>query len=168
MLNCQREDITLRPDIVWLLNHLQIDYNRLVHYPEEFDPSDCPDLQVILVDHNVPDDRLSSLVIEIVDHREDAEVVDCPRVIEMVGSCSTLVAERITADKDYVITGEIATLLLSAILADTNNLTIRSTDKDQAMVSRLKDCIDVSTDDLYNKVITYTHIITLIPTVCFQ
>ena len=136
------------------MQHLGIDHTQFVHYPEQFDPAGFTDLKVTLVDHNVPDEKLRSHVKEILDHHEDAEAIQCTRVIESVGSCCTLVAERLTDDQDYEMTREVAWLLLAAILADTGNLLVeeRTTDKDKSMASRLKHLVDISMDELYNKV----------------
>ena len=168
LLNCHREDISLRQDVVWLMEHLNIDCTQFMHYPEEFDPSDYKDLQVTLVDHNVPDEKLRPYVIEIIDQHVDAEAIDCPRVMEFVGSCSTLVAERLINNKDYEMPNEIATLLLSAILTDTSNLNIErvTTDKDQSVAMCLKDLVDITTDEIYNKVCSTVGIGTCRSTAC--
>ena len=136
------------------MQYLGVDYAHFKHYPEEFNPSDFKDLQVTLVDHNVPDEKLRSHVIEIIDHHEDAEAIQCPRVMEYVGSCATLVAERLLNNKDYEMTKEKATMLLSAILADTSNLDAkrRTTDKDRSIALCLKDLVDIDTNEIYSKV----------------
>ena len=156
LLNCHREDLPLRQDIVWLMEYLSIDYNNLKYYPEEFDPNRFQDLQVSLVDHNLPDEKLHSHVVEIIDHHDDADAVKCPRTIEKVGSCATLIAERVLQDDSYEVTEEIAILLLAPILADTANLVDdcqRTTDKDRSMVSQLMKFIDrISRTELYNQV----------------
>ena len=137
------------------MQHIGIDHTHFIHYPEDFDPSNFHKLEVILVDHNVPDEKLLPFVKEIIDHHEDAETVQCTRVIETVGSCSTLVAERLLGDAEYEMAKEIATLLFAAILADTANLQNegRTTDKDKSVASQLKDLVEMSADELYNKVI---------------
>ena len=154
LLNCHREDLPLRQDIIWLMQHIGIDHTQFVHYPEEFNPSEAKNLKVTLVDHNVPDEMLRPHTVEIIDHHEDAQTIQCPRVIEGVGSCATLVAERLLDDEEYEMTKDIATLLLSAILADTANLVAegRTTDKDRFVASRLEGLVTVTPDELYNKV----------------
>jgi inorganic pyrophosphatase/exopolyphosphatase len=96
---------------------------------------------MVLVDHNIlaPDQQfLTPYVENVIDHHFD-EKVEFPalnsKTIEIVGSCSTLVAEKISnisPDKAY--------LLLMAILMDTSNLTnpLVTTKKDVCMANRLK------------------------------
>ena len=154
LVHCHREDLPLRQDIVWLFKHLNIDLTQLIHFPEEVEISKLPDPQVTLVDHNVPDETLCPHVTEIIDHHDDAQTIRCPRTIEPVGSCATLVGKRLLTDKEYEIPEEVATLLLAAILADTANLLGegRVTEKDKYIASLLVHHVSITTDELYNQV----------------
>ena len=75
--------------------------------------------------------------------------------IELVGSCSTLVAEKLlTTD---VLDRQITGLLLGTILLDTVNLdprAARMTDKDKEVVQQLQDKYPVALDELYRSVST--------------
>lgn len=156
LVQCHREDLPLRQDIVWLFKHLNIDLTQLIHFPEEVEISKLPHPQVTLVDHNVPDETLRPHVTEIIDHHDDAQTIRCPRTIEPVGSCATLVGERLLTDKEYEIPEEVATLLLAAILADTANLLGegRVTEKDKYIASLLVHHVSITTDELYNQIST--------------
>lgn len=156
LLNCHREDLSLRQDIIWLLQHLDIDPTHLLFLPEVDIPL-LPNPTVTLVDHNVPDEMLRPYVNEIIDHHDDAQTIDCSRVIEAVGSCSTLVGERLINSEEYSIPKEIATLLLAAILIDTCNLKVeeRFTDKDRDIAAKLEPLVAMTPDQLFFKVLVY-------------
>ncbi|XP_011404648.2 PREDICTED: protein prune homolog [Amphimedon queenslandica] len=155
LLNCLREDLSLRQDIVWLLNHLKIDSSYFLFLPE-VSLSDLPHPRVTLVDHNVPDESIRPYVDEIIDHHDDALTFECYRVIEPVGSCSTLVAEKLLSSEDYEMPNDVATFLLSAILIDTGNLKIetRVTEKDVEIAGKLGSFVSLSSDQLYYNVLT--------------
>lgn len=72
------------------------------------------------------------------------------KAIEPVGSCSTLVAEKLLSLD--VLDSQISSLLIGTILLDTINLDPRAgrtTDKDKEIVKRLQDRYPVATDELY-------------------
>ena len=72
------------------------------------------------------------------------------KTVELVGSCSTLVAEKCLALD--VLDGHMCSLLLGTILLDTVNLDPRAgrtTGKDKDMVIRLNDRCSVAPDELY-------------------
>jgi len=80
--------------------------------------------KVILVDHNEtaqsPDGAEEAEIIEIIDHHKIGCTFDQPINFQTkpLGSTSTLVAQRMLADK-FKITRPLAGILLSAILSDT-------------------------------------------------
>lgn len=153
LLNCLREDLSLRQDIVWLINYLQIDSSQLL-FLSEINLSQLPDPHVTLVDHNVPDEVLRPFVDDIIDHHDDAQTIECVRVIEPVGSCSTLVAEKLFSSQDYNIPSDVAMFLLAAILIDTGNLKLpgRVTHKDAEMANKLAYLVAMTTGQLYYNV----------------
>jgi len=86
--------------------------------------------QSALVDHNVLDTRHASptaRVVAVTDHHEDegqykdTSTTD-PKIVEPVGSCSSLVTRLYQSSSNLSIPLEISTLLLSAILIDTRGL----------------------------------------------
>ncbi|CAF0745960.1 unnamed protein product [Didymodactylos carnosus] len=70
--------------------------------------------------------------------------------IEKVGSCCTLIAEKLLSDKQFQFTEEIANLLRGPILFDTINFSTaagKTTEKDCNIFSKLKSIMATSTDD---------------------
>ena len=100
-----------------------------------------PRLRLILVDHNEPGQAISSFeeaeLIEILDHHRLGTAtthVPIRFTIDVVGSTSTLVSERIE-ESGYSAPPQIAGLLLAGLLADTLLLSSPTTterDKDSA------------------------------------
>jgi len=151
-MNIPREDFTLRTETNWLFKEVGIDTHNLLFFPEiqkDFDllkENKCVDL--ILVDHNrlsVPQEKYESLVTEIIDHHKDEEKSPkAKRTIEMVGSCSTLITERILSQSSFL-TSLDAKILLSPILLDTVNMDPihkKATQKDIEIASKLNKIIE--------------------------
>ena len=102
----------------------------------------------IVVDHNNP---LPSIhpVLEVVDHHEILSNVSrellarTPHTVEPVGSCATLVAERILSDSHFCETQigrKILHMLLLTIVLDTQNFSSaigKTTAKDRAIVASI-------------------------------
>ncbi|KAJ9458693.1 Exopolyphosphatase [Diplonema papillatum] len=137
VLNVAREDLSLRCEVVWILQKLGIAADRITFLA---DVDAAAVARVVLVDHNKLAPCLASLegkVYEILDHHADselyAETVGARRVIRTVGSVCTLVALRIlgadpAADDPAIpevppvnLSPELAMLLLGTILVDTLN-----------------------------------------------
>ena len=165
LLLCTHEDLALRTDATWLLSALGIDHSKLVCADEitsEWLSSMVGQLSVTLVDHSRPTGLLanfSSAVGEVIDHHkvdEEEEVggVKCERRVEAVGSCSTLVAEKLLEEKQYAVEGTVATLLLAAILIDTVDLREsegRVTEKDTAIAQKLIPLATIARDELFQR-----------------
>jgi len=109
-----------------------VNLDNILFLPEvqkEFDDlHQAKQLGLIIVDHNrlaVSQEKYEESICEIVDHHKDEK--RCPnaksenRVIEMVGSCATLVAEKMLRD-GALVNKAIARLLLAPIILDTVNL----------------------------------------------
>ena len=152
-MNCLKEDFPLRKDIETLLTDLNVNPDDLLFLPD-VDIHSLPDPSIILVDHNVPQMQYANLVKEIIDHHQDSEAVSCTRTIELVGSCSTLVARKLLNDSEYSIQRDVATLLLAAILVDTGDLKVedRVTFWDTNMSTELRPLTLIPSYDLYYKV----------------
>ena len=165
LLQCPRKDLSLRTDAAWLLETLGIDPSQLV-WAEDLTLerlSSVEQLSVTLVDHSYPTGVLGgfrSAVMEVIDHHRKEEGEEevgggqCERRVEYVGSCSTLVAEKLLDDTSYVLEGVAATLLLAAILIDTLNLDEsegRVTEKDRAIAQKLIPLTTVPRDELYQQ-----------------
>ncbi|KAJ1817331.1 Exopolyphosphatase [Coemansia sp. RSA 2599] len=102
------------------------------------------ELEIWLADHNAPASRqryLEPYVKGIVDHHVDEGrcLGAGTRVIDMVGSCASLVGAIIRDKEEYVDPG-LAKMILAPILLDTADLSVearKATDRDRACVSWL-------------------------------
>ena len=162
LLQCTKENFHLRGDAVMLFEQFKLDTSKLlfINDVELSTLADSGELSVVLVDTNtLPPDlkQLAPHVKKIIDHHKDVGVgyhADCERLIEPVGSCSSLIAELLLAED--IVNEVIAELLLAAILLDTFNLSPtanRATDKDRDMAQRLTPMSTVSNDELYRSVL---------------
>jgi len=115
----------------------------------------------ILVDHNDPLPNIFP-VVEIIDHHEivseSARLVlaKVPNQIEPVGSCATLVAERILLDAQFCeseIGHQILHLLVLTIILDTQNFSVslgKTTLKDRLVVELISKHLKVDSATLTN------------------
>ncbi|KAI8323604.1 DHH phosphoesterase [Martensiomyces pterosporus] len=170
IININRADLALRPECDLLLREtLVAEGSRGVEdltFIDDFDlhavlqqfsgasTSDgyvVPELEVWLTDHNAPASRqafLEPYVKGIVDHHVDEGKCEGAewRQVEMVGSCTTLVARKIKELGDPV-DKSLARMLLAPVLIDTSNLNPaakRATSKDVAVVEWLDPLVDWS------------------------
>ena len=157
LLQCSREDLALRTDAVWLFSQLQLTSGDLLFLEEALPVlRGVRRVSVTLVDHATPSGPLAELpnlqISSVIDHHLPApspSVQDC--VVEPVGSCATLVAERLLRNQEYSMGPPVATLLLGAILLDTVGLEEKAgrvTDKDRLMAQRLGSLVKVSPSEL--------------------
>jgi len=162
LLQCTKENFKLRGDAVMLFEQFKLDTSKLLFISdvELRSIASSGKLSVILVDTNALTFDLTQLaphVKKIVDHHKDVGIsyhAECERLIEPVGSCSTLVAELLLAEG--IVDEVIAELLLAAILVDTFNLSPtanRATDKDREVAQRLTSMVTISNDELYRSVL---------------
>ncbi|KAI7865161.1 hypothetical protein BDF14DRAFT_1883708 [Spinellus fusiger] len=125
-------DIALRPEVEFVLGSASIDVKKLVcsdHIDLESLSSHYNKVQVVLVDHNhltAPFDATwTSRVVGVLDHHVDeGQYQDIPlRVVEMVGSCTSLVIRHFTTFmKQPEYAAKLAKLALSPLLVDTIGL----------------------------------------------
>ena len=97
------------------------------------------------------------LHIFLADHHKDQwpAYLKVRKNIEPVGSCCTLVTEKLLALD--LLDGQMVSLLLGSILLDTINLDPRAgraTDKDRNIVKQLQDKFPLALDELYRSVST--------------
>lgn len=129
LINIPREDFPLRTESQWIFDQLGLKTDNLLFYPEvtAFIESKVQKskLNFILVDHNklsTSQSFIANLIEEIVDHHTN-EGLKVPKVIEMVGSCTSLVAEKIAQNAPELFDNVVVSkLLLGTILLDTVNL----------------------------------------------
>ncbi|XP_078496013.1 exopolyphosphatase PRUNE1-like [Ciona intestinalis] len=138
VMNLERNLFRLRTEVNYIFKELSVEPEHIVFLYNLnlslFKKLSKDDLTITLLDHHFiqtsnPLIELKSYVTEIIDHRPITH--DIPSTIEtniyQVGSCSTLITERILhhLTRDQLIP-EIITLTLGAILVDTDNLTAGS------------------------------------------
>lgn len=161
LLQCSREDFVLRTDVVWLFGELNINPSVLLFCEDVVRAlKGMSEVKVTLVDHALLSSPLRELanmqVIEVIDHHTVADVIfgeECHVIIEPVGSCATLVAEKLLEVEDYAMPSAIATLLLGAILLDTVGLVKekgRTTEKDEAFARQLAPFSSLPQAQLYS------------------
>nr|XP_040020376.1 exopolyphosphatase PRUNE1 isoform X2 [Gasterosteus aculeatus aculeatus] len=129
MLNIRQSELPLRSDSVYLLRQVALDPELLL-FRDQLDLRDLHRggrLRLTLVDHNVlprSDSDLEGAVVEVIDHhlQERASSPSCPVTVEVVGSCATLVTERILQKAPEVLDQQVAQLLYAAVVLDCVNM----------------------------------------------
>ncbi|XP_063173206.1 exopolyphosphatase PRUNE1 isoform X2 [Candoia aspera] len=148
VINIPRLDFPLRTESTFLLQQQQIPGNALV-FRDEIDLAGLHRaglLSLTLVDHHVLPSRdaaLESAVVEVVDHRplERERAPPCRVKAELVGSCATLVTERILLGPVHTLDSQVAALLYGTILLDCVNMAAEAgkvTPKDSHYISLLE------------------------------
>jgi exopolyphosphatase len=146
VINIPRADLGLRPEALWLLRESGVDERSLVFLDEiDLDAIHAAGrLRLVLVDHNrlsAAQEAWAPAVEEILDHHaEEGRYPAAGRVIEAVGSCATLVAERLLLLAPQLADAGVAALLLGTILLDTVNLDPaagKGTPRDERAAARL-------------------------------
>ncbi|XP_070178315.1 uncharacterized protein [Littorina saxatilis] len=158
LLNIPRSDFPLRTEVTHFLGKFGITPNHLIFLDDLNLASvkDGTDLKVTLVDHHVLSAALSELaleenVVQILDHRpRDGDLPNkCDSTLELVGSCSTLVAEALLADETFTMDQVTATLLYGTIVTDTINFSPtagKMTPKDLDLAQQLEEVIGTDAD----------------------
>ncbi|NXJ85593.1 PRUN1 Exopolyphosphatase, partial [Trogon melanurus] len=148
VLNIPRADFALRTETTFLLREQGIPAASLI-FRDEIDLGGLHRaglLSLTLVDHHIlpsADAALEEAVVEVLDHRplERDRGPGCPVTAAPVGSCATLVTERIAQGPPGVLDRLTATLLHGTILLDCVNLSPAAgkvTPRDVACVSLLE------------------------------
>ncbi|XP_075994984.1 exopolyphosphatase PRUNE1 [Genypterus blacodes] len=125
VLNICGSDLALRPDNLFLLRQTGLSPDVLL-FRDQLDLrrlQRAGRLRLTLVDHNVlpsADSDLEEAVVEVIDHHrmEREPSVSCPVTMEMVGSCTTLVTERIVQKAPELLDQQLAQLLYGTMLLD--------------------------------------------------
>ncbi|XP_032938823.1 exopolyphosphatase PRUNE1 isoform X2 [Catharus ustulatus] len=149
VLNIPRADFALRSETTFLLRDRGIAAAALV-FRDEIDLAGLHRaglLSLTLVDHHVlpgADAALEEAVVEVLDHRplERHRGPPCQVTVEPVGSCATLVTERILQGPPGVLDRTTAALLHGTILLDCINLSPAAgkvTPRDVACVALLEE-----------------------------
>ncbi|XP_064257850.1 exopolyphosphatase PRUNE1 isoform X2 [Passer domesticus] len=149
VLNIPRADFALRTETTFLLRERGVPAAALV-FRDEIDLAGLHRaglLSLTLVDHHVlpgADAALEEAVVEVLDHRplERDRGPPCQVTVEPVGSCATLVTERILQGPPGVLDRTTAALLHGTILLDCINLSPAAgkvTPRDVACVALLEE-----------------------------
>lgn len=164
-INICREDLKLRKDVEYLLNQLNISTEHLSFIDDPITPyviQERQRLNLHLVDHNKLNPKqshLSGSVVSIIDHHIDAKEI-YPRLsfkeIDVVGSCTTLVANKLFQNIPLeIIPKALAALILAPVLIDTDKLTspTKTTPADSKLVQQLALKFDeLFIDDFFTKI----------------
>ncbi|XP_041798990.1 exopolyphosphatase PRUNE1 isoform X2 [Chelmon rostratus] len=129
LLNIRQSDLVLRSDNVFLLRQIGLSPDLLL-FRDQLDLralQRAGRLRLTLVDHNVlpsTDRDLEGAVVEVIDHHllEREPSSSCPVTVEMVGSCATLVTERIIQKAPDILDQQVAQLLYAAVVLDCVNM----------------------------------------------
>lgn len=162
LIPIKRDDFRLKTESRWMLSQTGIDAETLF-FLDDVLPLDTRMSRVrglALVDHNRLANGFSKYeekVIFIMDHHEDLKLYpNALGRIEPVGSCATLVGEDLingcVGGAAGEIPGNLAALLLGAILIDTVNLDPkagRATPRDYAVAKHLQSIAGLDTDGFY-------------------
>ncbi|CAF0750443.1 unnamed protein product [Adineta steineri] len=144
IMNTNQNTFGLRHEIRWFLkdNFSNVIFIDDINLNELYDQKK---LEIILVDHHYLHSKLNEAVVEIIDHhqikKDSILLKDSSAIkIELVGSCCTLVAEKILAS-NFKMTDEIAYLLTGPIIFDTVNFSSsagKTTEKDEQIYAQLQ------------------------------
>jgi len=152
-----REDFILRTEAVYVFNEANIDLDDVVFF-DEADPGKLMDESgLVLVDHNKLAGDLEKFdpkVVAILDHHNDEGLYTTanPRIIEPVGSTSSLVAREFLRS-GIEMNRDIAILLGGTILLDTVNLADdagRVTGTDKEIAARLLPLCHLSQQEFFD------------------
>ncbi|XP_019480822.1 PREDICTED: protein prune homolog isoform X1 [Hipposideros armiger] len=148
VLNIKRSELPLRGDNVFFLQKVHIPESLLI-FRDEIDLHALHKagwLTLTLVDHHAlptSDAALEDAVAEVLDHRpiEQKCCPPCHVTVELVGSCTTLVTERILQGAPETLDRQTAALLHGTIILDCVNMDLnigKATPKDKKYVAKLE------------------------------
>lgn len=129
LLNIPQSDLLLRSDNVFLLRQTGLSPDLLL-FRDQLDLRalhKAGRLRLTLVDHNILpslDSDLEGAVVEVIDHHvlEREPSPSCRVTVEMVGSCATLVTERIIQEAPQILDQQLAQLLYATVVLDCVNM----------------------------------------------
>jgi len=160
LLNIPEEDFPLKTELVYCLEKVGIKQENLI-FTNLIDLSKIAKLSLVLVDHNILTNQnpcLEQAVIEVLDHHvlERPDNENTKIVVERVGSCATLVAEKIFQENPQFDNSDVLTLLLQTILLDTVLLSESAkkvTAKDITFAHKIEAILgQVNREEMYNSV----------------
>ncbi len=154
-----RADFHLRTEAVFVFKEAGINLDDLVFLDEVDLDGLMSGAGLVLVDHNVlaPGlEKFSNKVVGILDHHNDEGLFPeaDPRIIQSIGSCTSLVAREFIA-RGITLSREVAILLCGTILLDTVNLDDKAgrvTDADKEIAAKLLPLCPLSQQEYFDKV----------------
>jgi len=160
ILNIPSEDVPLRTDVKFCLGeNLSKIPNR-----DDLDLKKMSNMKLILVDHHVlqkQDSCLQPRIVEIIDHRQLSALAnfpsECKTNLELVGSCSTLIADKLLKEGYQDEFG--LELLRATIITDTINLSAtakKATALDVSILQNIEEMhrnLQVSREDVFNDIL---------------
>ncbi|XP_066465163.1 exopolyphosphatase PRUNE1 isoform X2 [Eleutherodactylus coqui] len=129
VLNIPRQDFPLRTESTYFLRENGLS-EKLLTFRDEIDLGalyEAGRLGLSLVDHNVlprTDSFMEDVVTEVIDHHvlERRPTRNCRVTAELVGSCTTLVAEKIIREAPHILDSQLASMLRDTIVLDCVNM----------------------------------------------
>ncbi|CBY17848.1 unnamed protein product [Oikopleura dioica] len=157
LLNYSKNLYSAKTEVVHVLENIDISKNDLFFLPQMKDELEqIEDLDIVLVDHNEPTGILnesfgSSKVSLIIDHHPEnpTNMLSCEKSIELVGSCSSLVADYAVKAAVYL-PDDAREIIASAIVIDTSGFSpIQLVDDiDRGMFARMTEGKPTDVDSL--------------------
>lgn len=163
VLNVSRKNFPIKTEVKHILGEHDITENQLI-FKDDLSENQLNKNEIILVDHHVS--PYNSNVVGVFDHRPynpDCNLNEnCKKIIEKVGSCSTLIAgqflEKTEKPKDYEAP---LSLLYHAIVMDTVNFSEKIkifTPKDLEAATRIEELFpekfkESSRNELFDKIV---------------
>ncbi|XP_062848152.1 exopolyphosphatase PRUNE1 [Trichomycterus rosablanca] len=126
ILNIPRAEFPLCSDNNFLLRESGLSQDYLL-FRDEVDLHSLQNIAITLVDHNIltkADRTLENSVVEVIDHHrlERIPSSSCHVTVETVGSCATLVTERIVQKAPEILDEQMAKLIYGTIITDCVNM----------------------------------------------
>ncbi|XP_026279117.1 exopolyphosphatase PRUNE1 isoform X1 [Frankliniella occidentalis] len=130
LLNIENDEFPLRTEVTYLLHENGVPSNLLV-FRDQIDLAALRDsgrLRLTLVDHHALPERdraLADSLVAVIDHRPldvEASRAFPPGMdldVRTVGSCASLVAERILRQAPHLLDAQVANLIRGTVLLDT-------------------------------------------------
>ena len=152
-----RRDLDLRTEVLYCFRRLNLEPANLA-FADDLDQKMAKGVdRVVLVDHNRVNNpalaELDSKVATIIDHhimeRSAAACEGVDMTVRTVGSCATLVAEKIFADDPGFDDEKVLSLIRWTILTDTSNLsptTKKATDDDVRVLEDIERRLGISAE----------------------
>lgn len=162
LVKVPKQDLELRPELKYVLTEVGLDYKKLITLDQVTDIISKP-TDIVLIDHNqltapFNDETWGNHVVGVLDHHVDEKLyLNAPfRVIDMVGSCVTLVLNHFHVNESSEwLTKEISLLAVAPLLVDTVNLKWdlgRTTQSDVQVFEILKHRLDLQAESFFKSI----------------